>query len=48
MPTIRADDGVKLHYEEAGEGLPLLFVHEFAGSHRSFEAQMRQVVKLDW
>jgi pimeloyl-ACP methyl ester carboxylesterase len=41
MPTLAADDGVKLHYEEAGSGTPLLFVHEFAGDHRSWEAQLR-------
>ena len=27
--------GAKLYYEEAGSGYPLLFVHEFAGDHRS-------------
>ena len=41
MAYARADDGVRLYYEEAGEGLPLVFVHEFAGDHRSWEAQMR-------
>ena len=33
--------GAKLYFEEAGSGHPLLFVHEFAGDHRSWEAQMR-------
>jgi pimeloyl-ACP methyl ester carboxylesterase len=33
--------GVKLHYEEAGDGLPLVFVHEFAGDSRSWHPQMR-------
>lgn len=41
MPSIRTDDGVDLHYIEAGEGTPLLFVHEFAGDARSWEPQMR-------
>ena len=41
MPTITADDGVKLHYEEAGSGTPIVFVHEFAGDCRSWEPQMR-------
>ena len=41
MPTIRADDGVSLYYEEAGSGTPMVFVHEYAGDHRSWEAQMR-------
>jgi len=35
------DDGVKLYYEEAGDGIPIVFVHEFAGDHRSYEPQMR-------
>ena len=35
------DDGVKLYYEESGKGLPLIFVHEYAGDCRSFEPQMR-------
>jgi pimeloyl-ACP methyl ester carboxylesterase len=35
------DDGVKLYYEEAGEGIPIVFVHEFAGDYRSYEPQMR-------
>jgi pimeloyl-ACP methyl ester carboxylesterase len=41
MPTIRTDDGVHLHYEEAGSGTPIVFVHEFAGDHRSWEPQLR-------
>src|SRR5512135_452668 len=30
-----------LYYEEAGSGIPLVFVHEFAGDWRSWEAQVR-------
>lgn len=41
MPHARADDGVKLYYEETGRGTPVIFVHEFAGDHRSWEPQMR-------
>ncbi|MGK7869980.1 alpha/beta fold hydrolase [Falsiroseomonas sp. E2-1-a20] len=41
MPTLRADDGVSLHYEEAGSGTPIVFVHEYAGDHRSWEPQLR-------
>jgi pimeloyl-ACP methyl ester carboxylesterase len=33
--------GVALYYEEAGEGTPVLFIHEFAGDHRSWEPQVR-------
>lgn len=45
MPHITADDGVKLWYEEAGEGLPIVFVHEFAGDWRSWEPQLRQFAR---
>ena len=41
MPYATTDDGVRLHYEETGSGTPLIFVHEFAGDHRSWEPQMR-------
>jgi pimeloyl-ACP methyl ester carboxylesterase len=41
MPTLTTDDGVKLFYDEAGTGTPVLFVHEFAGDHRSWEPQVR-------
>lgn len=41
MPTALADDGVRLYYEETGEGTPLVFLHEFAGDHRSWEPQVR-------
>ena len=41
MPLLTTDDGVKLHYEDVGSGTPIVFVHEFAGDWRSWEAQMR-------
>jgi len=41
MPHLTTDDGVKLYYEEAGHGFPIVFVHEFAGDHRSYETQLR-------
>jgi pimeloyl-ACP methyl ester carboxylesterase len=41
MPFATTDDRVRLHYEETGSGTPLIFVHEFAGDHRAWEAQMR-------
>ena len=41
MPTLITDDGVKLFYEEAGAGNPIVFVHEFAGDQRSWEPQLR-------
>lgn len=41
MPHATADDGVRLYYEESGSGIPVIFVHEYAGDHRSWEPQMR-------
>ena len=41
MPHVTADDGVKLYYHEVGTGIPVVFVHEFAGDSRSWEAQLR-------
>ena len=41
MAHASAKDGTRLHYEEAGSGTPLIFIHEFAGDHRSWEPQMR-------
>ena len=41
MGQVQTDDGVRLHVEESGDGTPIVFVHEFAGDHRSWEPQMR-------
>src|SRR3954454_3866282 len=41
MPHLTADDRTKLFYEEVGAGIPIVFVHEFAGDLRSWELQMR-------
>ena len=41
MPHLSTDDGVKLYYEDVGSGIPIVFVHEFAGDLRSYELQMR-------
>jgi pimeloyl-ACP methyl ester carboxylesterase len=41
MPHLTADDGVKLYYEEVGSGIPIVFLHEFAGDCRSYELQVR-------
>lgn len=43
MPYAPCDDGVKLYYEETGSGTPVIFVHEFAGDHRSWEPQLRHL-----
>lgn len=45
MPHITTDDGVKLYYEEAGSGIPVVFVHEFGGDHRSWEPQLRHFAR---
>lgn len=34
-------NGVNLYYEEAGRGVPMIFVHEFAGEARSWAQQVR-------
>src|SRR5262249_47302520 len=41
MPHLTTDDNVKLYYEETGTGIPIVFVHEFAGDIRSWEPQVR-------
>ena len=46
MPHAASGDGVRLYYEEAGTGTPLLFVHEFAGDLRSWEPQVRYFSRL--
>src|SRR5499427_7320329 len=41
MPHLTTDDKIKLHYEEVGTGIPIVFVHEFAGDVSSYEMQLR-------
>jgi pimeloyl-ACP methyl ester carboxylesterase len=41
MPHLTTDDDVTLYYEEGGSGIPVVFVHEFAGDYRSWESQVR-------
>ena len=36
---VSTPDGVRLHVEQVGEGSAVIFVHEFAGDHRSWEPQ---------
>lgn len=40
MAEALAADGVRLFWEEAGSGTPIVFVHEFGGNHWSWEPQM--------
>jgi pimeloyl-ACP methyl ester carboxylesterase len=39
MPHVKIGN-VRLYYEEAGQGLPLVFVHEFAGDAQSWAPQL--------
>src|SRR6201987_1661278 len=41
MPYAVASDNVRLYYEEAGSGTPILFLHEFAADHSNWVPQMR-------
>ncbi len=38
---VRTEDGVELHVEDTGSGVPILFVHEFSGDAGSWEPQVR-------
>ena len=42
MPHVSARDGVRLYYEEAGQGSAVVFVHEYAADYRTWEPQMRR------
>lgn len=41
MPFATTPDNVKLYYEEAGAGAPILFLHEFGADYASWEPQLR-------
>jgi len=45
MPYATTPDNVRLYYEEVGQGVPILFVHEFASDHRGWEPQLREYGK---
>ena len=40
--AVITSDGVELHTESVGRGSAILFVHEYAGDHRSWEPQVRR------
>jgi pimeloyl-ACP methyl ester carboxylesterase len=40
MSFARSADGTRLHVEATGEGTAVVFIHEFGGSARSFDAQV--------
>ncbi|PLZ00150.1 alpha/beta hydrolase [Burkholderia sp. WAC0059] len=39
--SIASSNGVNLYVESTGEGVPIVFVHEFAGDYRNWENQVR-------
>ena len=41
MPHAVTSDNVRLYFEEAGQGTPIIFLHEFAADHTNWEPQMR-------
>ena len=41
MPYAVANDKVRLYFEEAGSGTPIIFLHEFAADYTNWEPQMR-------
>ena len=45
MAFLTTVDGVRLHYETAGEGPALVFVHEFGGDSRSWAGQVAHFAK---
>lgn len=45
MPRAEVN-GVELFYEDTGSGYPVVFVHEFAGDHRSWQPQVRAFDRL--
>lgn len=45
MAFAHTTDNYRLHFEEAGTGTPIVFVHEFAGDWRAWEPQMRHFAR---
>src|SRR5580700_5299524 len=41
MPYAVTSDNVRLYFEEAGTGTPVIFLHEFAADNTNWEPQMR-------
>jgi len=40
MSIAKSHDGFSLFYQDVGTGVPIVFVHEFGGDHRSWEPQV--------
>src|SRR3979411_3254864 len=47
MPFAVTNDNVRLYFEEAGQGTPIIFLHEFAADHTNWEPQMRYFSRAD-
>jgi pimeloyl-ACP methyl ester carboxylesterase len=45
MPHLTADDDVRIYYEEAGSGFPVIFAHEFGDNYESWEPQLRHFAR---
>lgn len=41
MPYALTSDNVRIYFEEAGSGTPIIFLHEFAADYSNWEPQMR-------
>jgi proline iminopeptidase len=41
MPHATTRDDVRIYFEEAGQGTPIIFLHEFAADYTNWEPQMR-------
>src|SRR3979411_2956103 len=41
LPHALTSDNVRLYFEEAGHGTPIIFLHEFAADYTNWEPQMR-------
>jgi pimeloyl-ACP methyl ester carboxylesterase len=39
--TFADSNGTRLYVESTGSGVPIVFVHEFAGDYRNWENQVR-------
>ncbi len=39
--ALASSNGARIYFESAGSGLPIVFVHEFAGDYRTWDDQMR-------
>jgi len=45
MAHVTAKDGTRIYVEDSGSGHPILFLHEFAGDHRSWAPQVAHFSK---